>query len=65
MDRDRLFLMFLRIGALLLILWGAATVLLLLVLKPSEALSARLVTAFAGMFSAYIGVAVGYLAGRR
>lgn len=59
--RDRLFLFFLAAAAVIMILFGIASVILVLKTNPSELVTFRIISVFAAMFSGWLGTMTGYL----
>jgi len=64
MSRDRVFLYVL--GALFgfMIMFGAGAIIVSLIRDPTEVVTLRVVGALASMFSAVVGLILGYLVGR-
>jgi hypothetical protein len=63
MDRDRIFVLFAGALFLLLVLFGTVTT--AVVLWGDHVLALRMVSVFAAMFSALVGLGTGYLLGTR
>jgi len=64
-DKDRFFLYVLGGVVAMTTLWGVATLVIVLKIDPSDAALSRLIGVVATMFSACVGLATGYIMGRR
>lgn len=63
--RDKFFVRVMLILAVIVVLFGAASILLAIYLKPSDPVILRIIGGIGSMFAGLVGLAVGYLSGRR
>ena len=63
--RDRTLLRLIMVLAAVMVLFGIATLVLAIAGEPSDKVIFRLISGFGAMFTGMIGLALGYLSGRK